>query len=295
MNSFNTARIVLTGAGGLLGGAFRQRLSGCGADIVCLGRQDLGVSRAAEWMDRLGRHRPTLILHCAADTRVDAAEAEPAAAWQANALLPELLAQLARRAGARMVHFSSTGCYGDAADGGNAPHDDYTPLRARTVHHRAKAAGEAAVCASGAAALVLRLGWLYGGGADAPRNFVMARIREARGKEELASDPTQRGNPTWVEDVVTQTMALLQADLTGTFNCVAHGSATRLEYVQHILTAAGLSTRLVPQRFSRVAPVAANESARNDKLSWLGLDVMPRWDEALTRYVAQLVSSEHAR
>lgn len=292
MTSPNTARIVLTGAGGLLGSAFRQRLAG--ADLMCLGRQALAVEQAADWMARLQHHKPTLILHCAADTRVDAAEAEPAAAWQANALLPELLAQVARRTGARMVHFSSTGCYGDAVDGSEAPHGDYAPLLARSAHHRAKVAGEAAVQASGAEALILRLGWLYGGGADAPRNFVMARIREARGRDELASDPTQRGNPTWVEDVVTQTLTLLDAGMTGTFNCVAQGSATRIEYVQRILAEAGLTTRLVPQRFHRQAPVAANEAARTDKLSWIGLNVMPPWEEALARYVAQLISSEHA-
>lgn len=293
MDSLKTARIVLTGAGGLLGGAFRQRLSAGGSDVLCLSRQDLDVARATEWMARLRHHRPTLILHCAADTRVDAAETEPLAAWQANALLPELLAQVARKAGARIVHFSSTGCYGDAAEGGDEPHGDYAPLLARTVHHRAKAAGEQAVQASGAEAVILRLGWVYGGGPDAPRNFVMARIREARGRDELASDPTQRGNPTWVEDVVSQTLTVLASDLTGTFNCVARGSATRFEYVQHILKAAGLATRLVPQRFTRAAPVSANESARNDKLASLGLDVMPQWDDALTRYVSQLISSEH--
>lgn len=292
MNDLNAARIVLTGAGGLLGSAFRQRL--VGADLICMGRQALAVDQAADWMARLQHHQPTLILHCAADTRVDAAEVDPAAAWQANALLPELLAQVARRTGARMVHFSSTGCYGEAADGGDAPHGDYAPLLARSVHHRAKVAGEMAVRGSGAEALILRLGWLYGGGADAPRNFVMARIREARGRDELPSDPTQRGNPTWVEDVVTQTLTLLDANVAGTFNCVAQGSASRLEYVQCILAAAGLPTRLVPQRFERQAPVSPNEAARNDKLAWLGLDVMPPWDEALKRYVAQLISSELA-
>ena len=154
--------------------------------------------------------RPEIVINCAADTDVEGAESDPARCVAANALLPELLAQFGRDTGARLVHFSSTGCYGGDR---TTPHGDYEPLRPSTVHHRAKAAGEAAVREAGGRHLILRLGWLYGGAAGQRKNFVWNRIVEAQGSAEIGSDPYQTGSPTFVGDVVSQTLALLKAEL----------------------------------------------------------------------------------
>lgn len=284
-----TSSVVLTGVSGMLGSAFRARLSQ--VDVVCLGRFDLDVSQPEKLKARIQALQPAVLINCAADTNVEATQDDPCAAYTVNALLPELLAQACRAASVRLVHFSSTGCYGAGRD---TPYSDYDTLRPTTVHHQAKAAGEAAVREAGAQALILRLGWLYGGATDLRKNFVMDRIREARSKSELSADPSQRGNPTWVEDVVSQTLVLLDAGLLGTYNCVSMGSATRLEYVQRIVDLAGLHTTLLPRRFERKAPVSPNESARNDKLTWLGLNRMPAWEDALARYVDHLMASEQS-
>jgi len=58
------------------------------------------------------------------------------------------------------------------------------------------------------------------------------------------------------------------------------------------VTLAGLDTRLVPRRFARRAPVAANEAATNDKLDLLGLNLMPGWEEGLAHYVGALLAAE---
>ena len=281
------ARVVLAGAGGMLGSAFRKRLSG--ADLVCLGREGLDVSRPRELRERIASLSPALVINCAADTNVEAAEDDPRQAYAVNALLPELLAGACGRAGARFLHFSSTGCYGDWK---RTPYGDYDPLRPTTVHHAAKAAGEEAVRRALPESLILRLGWLYGGDAQHRKNFVWARIAEAREAGTVFSDPHQTGTPTHVEDVVTQSLRLLEEEVSGTLNCVAGGSASRFDYVLRILQSAGLSTRLLPRRFERRAPVSPNEAASNDKLALLGLNVMPGWEDALARYVASLLAAQ---
>ena len=188
-----------------------------------------------------------------------------------------------------MVHFSSTGCYGVSK---TTPYNDYDSLQPTTIHHKSKAAGEDAVRAANDRHLILRLGWMYGGGTGHQKNFVWNRIREGRNKAEIVSDPYQIGVPTWAGDVVEQTIVLVQAGLIGTFNCVATGAATRFDYVQAIMTAAELPTRLRPQRFSRTASVSPNETAVNMKLDLLGINKMPNWDVALSGYVAGLLREE---
>ncbi len=281
----STGPTLLVGAGGMLGSAFRRHLP---SDLVCLGRDQLDVSQPEAIRDRIMSIAPSLVINCAADTDVERAEGDAGPAYAVNALLPELLAQTCRKAGARFVHFSSTGCYGDWK---RTPYGDWDPLRPTTVHHQAKASGEEAVRNAWPDSLVLRLGWLYGGDAGHRKNFVWARMNEAGSAEEMVSDPHQTGTPTYVGDVVAQTIRLLDAGLSGTFNCVADGAVTRFDYVQRILELAGHGTRLRPRRFMRKAPVSANEAAVNTKLALLHLDIMPRWDEALARYVTSLAAA----
>jgi dTDP-4-dehydrorhamnose reductase len=282
-----TLRVAITGAGGMLGSALGARLAG--KEVLPIGRGALDVTHAAALRVMLREFRPEVVVNCAADTDVEGAESDPARCFAANALLPELLAQFCRDSGARLVHFSSAGCYGDYK---TTPYVDYDPLRPSTTHHRAKAAGEAAVREAGGRHLILRLGWLYGGGAGHLKNFVWNRIVEARGSPEIGADPYQTGSPTFVGDVVAQTMTLLEAELSGTYNCVAGGAVPRLDYVSRIVAAAGLSTRIVPRRFVRRATVSPNEAAINEKLDLLGLNVMPEWGKALDQYIKRLLSPE---
>ena len=283
--------ILLLGAGGMLGSAFLTAFGD--RPVLRLPRDVLDVTKPRALIDAIVTMAPGIIINCAADTNVEKAESDPASSFAVNAMLPALLGQAAHEAGSLLVHFSSTGCYGRKPDGDLAPHSDFAPLNPTTVHHRSKVAGEMAVREAGCAHLILRLGWLYGGSIHQPKNFVWARIREARGKSELASDPHQLGSPTFVGDVVKQTLLLLDQRITGTFNCVATGSVSRYDYVARILALAGLSPRLLPVRFQRVAPVSPIEAAVNDKLQLLGLDVMPNWDEALAGYVRSLLSEEN--
>lgn len=238
------ARVVLAGAGGMLGSAFRDHFRD--AELVCLSREQLDVTRARELRERIVGLRPALVVNCAADTDVEGAEEAPLRAVAANALLPAVLAQACRQSSARLVHFSSTGCYGTWKE---APYVDHDPLRPTTAHHRAKAAGEGEVLAAGAEALILRLGWLFGGDTTQRKNFVWARIVEARKGGEMASDPFQTGNPSFVGDVVAQTGRLLDEGVSGVFNCVAKGATSRFDYVQRIVELAGLPVRLRPRRF----------------------------------------------
>ncbi len=276
-----TCLIVLTGAQGILGSAFAQRLPA--RRVVTLTRQDLDPGDPAAIRRRILGLTPSLVINCAADTDVDGAEAAPERAFAVNVTLAAAVAQGAAETNAALVHFSSTGCYGDWKDDSYVETD---ALRPTTAHHRSKAAGEAAVLRAHPAALVLRLGWVFGGRRGQRKNFVWSRLSEARDKAEIGSDPVQRGCPTAAADVVGQTLALLQSKAQGVFNCVGNGPpARRLDYVAAILAAADSHARVVPVDFRRRARVSPNETAANARLRAMGLDRIPPWRESLAGFV----------
>ena len=282
-------KILLAGAGGMLGTALRHALALAWPDalIVPAGRDVLRVDRPVALLGYVASVAPDLVVNAAADTDVEAAEVEPGPPFAANAELPGLLAGACRRLGAPLVHVSSTGCYGAWKTG---PYEDYDQPQPTTAHHRSKIAGERAVRAAGVEHLIVRTGWLFGGEAGHRKNFVFKRILEAARSETMRSDPTQTGNPTFVDDLAAAMLAVFATGVRGTCNIVSGGAATRLEYVREIVRLSGLPCRVLPSEsgFERRARVSPNESAVNRRLALLGLDTMPPWQEGLARYVTAL-------
>jgi dTDP-4-dehydrorhamnose reductase len=284
-------RVLLTGAGGLLGSAFADALDG--SQLVKAGRNALHVRDAAVFA-LVKSAQPELVVNCAAYVDADKGEDDPELSYAVNAMLPSLLATACRRHGAVLLQVSSTGCYGDwKAD----PFTEEDTPRPTTVHHRSKLAGEHAVRDAGCESLIIRTGWLYGGDVHQPKNFVWKRLLEAAAVPQLLSDASQKGNPTWVKDVVHQCLRLLKLNVRGTFNCVSEGVATRFDYVNQIVGLSGLSCVVKPTStpFARRAPVSSNESALNWRLGLLGVAGMPHWTTSLQAYMDNLLRSAEGR
>lgn len=279
--------LLVLGAGGLLGSAFVALGSDNG--VRTAGRDRLRGADEADLERLLAEHVPELVVNCAADVDAEGAEADDTAAMAANAVLPRRLARACADRGVALIQFSSTGCYGNWKDG---PFVESDPLRPTTRHHRTKALGEEGVRDAEGEHLIVRTGWLYGGEPEQPRNFVWHRLVEASLVSSMVSDGHQRGCPTGVADTARQVLAAFDAGLRGTINVVAHGAATRADYVARIVAAAGLPCEVrAGPAFTRRAPVSPNETALNERLLAAGVDMMPAWEEGVSTYVGQLQRS----
>jgi len=279
--------ILLTGAGGLLGTAVRGAAAARGwhcAPFVRTALPDAPAQLAARLSEGWD-----LVIHAAANTNVELCETDPSACYRDNLLLTELIAAGCARAGIKLLYVSSTGVYG--AHGG-APWREYDAVRPTTHHHRSKALAEERVLAAHTANLVVRTGWLFGGAAQTPKNFVARRLDEARtviaNGGTMRSNAQQRGVPCFSGDVAARMLDLGASGLAGTFNCVNSGTASRHEYVQAIVRLAGIDVDVMPAdaaAFNRKAAVSDNEMAENWKCDQLGWPAMRDWRAALAAYL----------
>ena len=284
-------RIALTGSSGILGEGLIARSERAGHKITPVSRVQLQADPKA-LRSYLGSAE--VVIHAAANTNVEACEIDPSACYRDNLLLTERLAEVCLLAGQKLVFISSTGVYGPQKEG---PYAEYEAADPPTHHHRSKYLAESAVLAFSRRNLVLRTGWLFGGDPQKPKNFVARRLEEANealkvGRRELAANPLQRGNPTFTEDLADRLFEALARGESGVFNAVNSGRASRLEYVQAILEAAGVPLRVVPAqddtKFKRVARVSPNECALNWRFEALGYGQMPEWRHSLNGYIASL-------
>ncbi len=288
-------RILLTGASGLLGTAIVKAAHERGLTCDAMPRPSPALQGVTPASLAQAMQGYDLLIHAAANTNVEQCEIAPDDCYRDNFLLTELFAQAALLAGVKLVFISSTGIYGDAQD---TPYREYDIVNPGTHHHRSKRMAEQTVLNLNADSLVLRTGWLFGGPAANPKNFVARRIDEGRaamqGKGYIESNSEQHGVPCFNQDVADRILDLAGAGWSGVFNCVNNGSASRYEYVKAVIELAGLPLEVRPSNaaaFKRKAKVSNNEMAVNWKMESLGWVAMPEWRASLEHYINTLLSA----
>lgn len=281
-------KILLTGATGLLGtsilGVATSRVFVCDA----LARSEIAASSPADLAKRMEDYE--LIIHAAANTNVEQCEIEPEICYRDNFLLTESLAFAAMLAGVRMTFVSSTGVYGAHR---SDPYREYDAVAPTTHHHRSKLMGEQSVLSANPRNLVVRTGWLFGGPAENPKNFVSRRIDEAHSAFTrtgyIQSNIEQRGVPSFNKDIATRILDLAESGSAGIYNCTNGGNASRFEYVKAIIELTGLAIEVRPSSaatFNRKAKVSNNEMTENWKMTARGWPAMPDWRDSLASYIS---------
>jgi dTDP-4-dehydrorhamnose reductase len=161
-------RLLITGASGQLGGYLLRAARARGIEIIAWSGSRTGTLegvplRPVELADgdtiasAFVEARPTAVIHAAALASVVECHRDPERAEQVNVRASGVLAELAGRAGARLV-FTSTDLVFDGARGGYREEDAAAPL---SIYGRSKRAAEQVVQSMPGTA-VARLSLLYG-------------------------------------------------------------------------------------------------------------------------------------
>ena len=98
--------IVITGGNGMLAHALTDLLRARGLEPVVLPRAECDLAKEDD-VRRIFDHRPTLLLNCAAHTKVDLCEQEPELANRVNGYAVGQMAALCREHRTAMVHVST--------------------------------------------------------------------------------------------------------------------------------------------------------------------------------------------
>ena len=191
-------RVLLLGADGQLGTELRRRLAPLGELVAATRNGTLGDGRceAADFSEPgtlpalVARVAPDVVVNAAAHTAVDRAEQERDLSFRLNAEAPAALAAACRDRGARFVHYSTDYVF----DGrGTRPYREDDPTAPLGVYGASKLAGEEAVRASGADAMIFRTAWVY---ASHSHNFLRTMLRVGAERDELRVVADQVGTPT---------------------------------------------------------------------------------------------------
>ena len=95
-------RILVTGAGGLVGSALVRS-----GEVTGLTRAQLDITDESALARMIDTQRPDAIINAAAQAGVDMADREPEWTFKVNGAAPEMMAGLAQENGVRLIHLST--------------------------------------------------------------------------------------------------------------------------------------------------------------------------------------------
>jgi dTDP-4-dehydrorhamnose reductase len=275
---------VLLGAHGTLGQALAQGLPAAGYDLrAALGRAECDIRDGAAVRKVFADTQPEVVFNAAAYTDVDKAEIEPDLAYAANALAPELLAQVAATHDATLVHYSTDFVFDGERD---RPYDEFDGPTPQGLYARSKVAGEQLAAAATSRLFIVRVGCLYGRGG---RNFPSTILRRLKAGETIRADRERLGSPTWVRQVATVSAALARTAHHGTYHCTASGETSWADFARFIAAELGLPDERVVALPTSALPMKAARPRRaileNRMLRLRGLDSMSSWQDAARAFI----------
>lgn len=233
----SSRRWLVTGGTGQVGRAIGETPLPANVALFAPGRDILDLADLCDMEEFLKRENITAIINCAAFTAVDRAEQEEELATSINGDAPRMIAEAAVKLDIPLVHLSTDYVFrGDKTEGAYNEEDEVDPINA---YGRSKLAGEQAVLASGARAIILRTAWVV---SPFGNNFVKTMLRLAATYPRLRVVADQFGNPTSAHDIAGVAVRLLDRLETeagaadGIFHFVNSGSTSWHGLASRILT-----------------------------------------------------------
>ena len=214
-----------------------------------------------------------LVLHAAAWTDVDGAEADPAGARLVNVDGTRNVAAL----GAPLVYYSSDYVFDGTKRDPYVESDEPSPL---SVYGRTKLDGEREVREG----WIVRSSWLFGWTSS---NFVRTMLRLGAERDEVSVVADQLGSPTYVGHLAEATRELLELP-GGVWHLAADGECTWADFARAIFQDAGLACRvreITTEELGRPAPRPAYSVLRSERD---GAPKLPHWREGLRACLARL-------
>lgn len=276
-------RIVITGAGGLVGRVLADQARQRGRDVLALTSAQCDITDAGTVRHFVAAG--DVVINCAAYTQVDAAEADEARAHAVNAVGPGNVAEACAAVGAGLVHISTDYVFGGDR---HTPYEVDDPTGPVSVYGRTKLAGERAVLAAKPDAHIVRTAWVYEGADGGDFVAIMRRLAAEDRQVDVVAD--QIGSPTYVGDLVTALLQVADGEVDATVVHAANaGAASRFDQARATFEAVGADPdRVRPvgtDRHPRPAPRPSYSALSMQRSVSAGLTPLRPWREALVAAV----------
>jgi dTDP-4-dehydrorhamnose reductase len=275
-------RLLVTGAGGMLGHDVVSEAESRGHEVVGLARADLDITDATAVRAAVRDATPDAVVNCAAWTDVDGAEEREDEATAVNGAGAGHVAQACAATGALCVQVSTDYVF---EGHGRAPFVEHDPTAPINAYGRSKLNGETAVAEAGPKHIIVRSSWLFG---SHGRNFVATMLALGDERDEVRVVSDQIGCPTYTCHLADALVDLAGTEAYGIHHVAGAGACSWHKFAVEIFRQAGVECRVDPattaemDRPARRPAYSVLQSARSDSV------VLPEWRDGLHDYLDEV-------
>jgi len=272
----------------MLGTALLPRLKRY--DVLGIDKDNCDIIDKSSLAKEIGNIKLDAVVHCAAYTDVDGAEANAKEAFRINEEGTKNVIENISSKDCLFVYISTDYVFDGNKKTAYTEEDIVNPLN---IYGASKLAGEN-LAAKLNKHIIIRTSWLFGPNG---KNFVSTIARIAKEKETINVVCDQIGSPTYTFDLAKAISDIIdiyfaKGIISGIYNITNTGFCTWAELARYIIKEAGLKTRVAETKSEgsfRAAKRPKNSMLSKEKFKALSGYDLPVWQEAVKHYLANYV------
>ncbi|MDR4316504.1 dTDP-4-dehydrorhamnose 3,5-epimerase [Niallia circulans] len=278
-------KILVTGYSGQLGYDVVLEGKKRGFDMIGVGHKELDITQEEQVRNYIHTVKPDVVIHCAAYTAVDNAEDNKDVCFDVNVNGTKYLAASAKSVDAKFIYISTDYVFEGT---GTEPFTEEDAANPVGYYGITKYEGEKAVQSLLDKYFIIRISWVFGINGN---NFIKTMLRLAETRKELNVVGDQYGSPTYTFDLAKLLLDMAETEKYGVYHASNEGFTTWADFAKEIFQVAGKAVKvnsITTEEYPTKAVRPKNSRMSKDKLEKNGFTRLPAWQDALTRYIAEL-------
>ena len=294
-------KAFVTGVGGQLGHDVMNELikrgyEAVGSDILDNLDTDypykqLDITNADDVDNVITEVNPDVVIHCAAWTAVDAAEEEEniPKVRAINVDGTQHIADVCKKLDCKMIYISTDYVFnGQGTEPWEPDCKDFAP---QNVYGQSKLDGEFAVANILDKYFIVRIAWMFGLNG---KNFIKTMLNVGKKYPEVRVVNDQIGTPTYTYDLARLLVDMAESEKYGYYHATNEGGfISWYDFTVEIFKQAGVTAKVIPVTTEEYGLSKAkrpfNSRLDKSKLSKNGFELLPTWQDALHRYLNEII------
>lgn len=280
-------KVFVTGVKGQLGYDVVRELEKRNIEAIGVDIDEMDITDKESVDKVITEANPDAVIHCAAYTAVDAAEDNAELCRRVNVDGPLNIAQTCKKLDIKMIQISTDYVFNGQGERPFEPDDPTDPV---SVYGLTKRDGENAVINTLDKYFIVRIAWVFGVNG---KNFVKTMLNLSKTHDTLTVVNDQFGSPTYTYDLARLLVDMVQTDKYGIYHATNEGFISWYDFAVQIFKAAGINTVTVKPVTTAEYGVSKavrpfNSRMSKEKLTKAGFERLPKWEDALERYIKEL-------
>ena len=274
-------KILVTGGSGVLASYVKNVFKE--DDVIAAGKEELDVTDYGKARNFLSNIDPKTVIHLAALTNVDECQRNPKKAFEVNSKGTKNVAEICREQKIKCVYVSTASVFPGQK---KEYFEDDVPCPVH-IYGESKLKGEQYVQEVLKDYIILRIGWLIGGGKKEKKfiSYILDRIKKG---EDVLVVNDKYGTLSYAKEVADVIKNLLSEEKRGIFHFGSKGECSRYGIAKKLVELSGSGTKIIPVRSSYFESTFSAPRPEREVIGSLKIPFLNTWEKSLANYYTEI-------